>query len=762
MAKHGRKKVSKTAVVGSALATALGIGFAPTLANAAVYAVGVPDWVPTDGFGDAVNILPADPNAVIRAIQNDRAKAAPIVGWGVHEGFSEQQLRPAWVTWINPNPGPIQVNGHRDGQRQEYQCIVFLCGWVEIPQYTGTVTGMNWTVGQWVSPSSPEDVDPGVYLLYLATGGDPALALAPLVNWTAYLSDSHFIGYGDGAIAVGTGYQNFIDLARSGELEPGPALTGPRKIVITDPNDPVTKDVTKAFVKIDEVEYLVLQNAPGLWFAVQPLNPDDFPEAPDLPKLEITPAGVIDVTFLTVHLLRNPGRPNGGLYARFAPAYQELNGVNPVTPERQDVLPPELEGVSLNLADLQLDGLDSGSLEGLAALAEALNGKPAVVTLLKTDTTWQYDILSDAAVTPNPIAWANSAAAALLPLTLGASLLTDPSSLGVTTYTAPDGTVYITVTQDQLPLLAAPRLIAGLLGAATAEEINTPVADALEPVLRLLVNTSYTDVVRNEDGTWTRTLNQMHEPTLFGTRPLTRSQAALLAGDIIAELGRGIGDEYTDVANRIVTRTVNFLRDSGIDVPADLIAAAERLAVEPGKAIKTVSRQLGDGTSKVLGVLDANLPDGPPAPTQEQLADGQRVVGTALKPVKDQADAATAQVNGAIESFTESEPGQALTKTGTRLQNRLNKRVTKTQNSIDKALDRTNKVVTKLGSGDVKGAVKQAGDNAKYRVDRLKKDINNGINKITGTKKQSDSGSGGGSGSGGSSDGGGSSGGGTG
>src|SRR5690606_38648568 len=103
----------------------------------------------------------------------------------------------------------------------------------------------------------------------------------------------------------------------------------------------------------------------------------------------------------------------------------------------------------LNLADLQLDGLDSGSLEGLAALAEALNGKPAVVTLLKTDTTWQYDILSDAAVTPNPIAWANSAAAALLPLTLGASLLTDPSSLGVTTYTAPDGTVYITVTQDQ-------------------------------------------------------------------------------------------------------------------------------------------------------------------------------------------------------------------------------------------------------------------------------------------------------------------------
>ena len=59
------------------------------------------------------------------------------------------------------------------------------------------------------------------------------------------------------------------------------------------------------------------------------------------------------VTLLSLVLVRNPGRVNGGLYSRFAPVYEELTGVNPVTPERQDVLP---EGIDAELITKLLTG----------------------------------------------------------------------------------------------------------------------------------------------------------------------------------------------------------------------------------------------------------------------------------------------------------------------------------------------------------------------------------------------------------------------
>lgn len=755
MGKHRHSKASKAAVAGTALAAAVGMGLTPTIANAVsseTYFIGFPDWLP---IGEG-NTLESNPNTIYQAIL-DAKDNDPLIGWGT----GGVDLNPVWVQWIDGVPvytAPVigQTGSHTEtnpayqpAYNTAYQAALKLPTWlggcggntscatqkalqavanipptITVPDYGITEDGYwtTTTAGQWVTPDDIAALPPlgqTAYALLVAQGGEMG-ALAPLLNWTAYLTNVNLVAYGDGAIAAGQAYQAFIDSARGSTHEGyapvtvGEALTGPRKIILVDPEGKVT------LVSVDTTN-----------------NPLDlptivYPDSGEVPAYQIIQeGGVIDVTLLTLNLLRNPGRANGGLYARFAPIYEALTGVDPVTPDRQDVLP---EGVDPELITNLLTGdtsnLSIDDLGNLQAVLESADGKPIVITI-KTDTTWEYDLLSDAPVTGSPVAWANSAMAALLPLTLGASLL-DGSGLGAKLYTAPDGTIYTTITQDQLPLLAPARLVAGLLSAATGEDINTPVADALEPVLKLLVNTSYTDVVRNEDGTWTRTLDQMHVPTLFGTQTLTRHQAALLAGDIIAELGRGVGSEYTDIVQRVTNRVVNFLEDNDIQVPTEIKNAAAKLATEPGKAIQTVSRQIGDDVSRVLTDIEAKLPEGPAAPTQQQLAAGQREVGKVLRVVKDDVDAGNGQVNDVVEQLGASDAGQAVTKAGERIQADVTKRVTKTQKSLTHAQERANKVADKLKQGDLKGAAKQVGENIKNRVDRLKKDVNNGVDKLKG------------------------------
>ncbi|OMB96182.1 PE-PPE domain-containing protein [Mycobacterium sp. NS-7484] len=557
--------------------------------------------------------------------------------------------------------------------------------------------------------------------------------LAPLVNWTAYIQNVNLIAYGDGAIATGEAYRQFIEAVQNGEIQAGEPKTDGMYIVINPDGQNVIR--------------LVNQNDGSI--LDYPL-PDDleFPEAPEGgPSYIETPGGVIDITLMTMALLRNPGRPNGGLYARFAPIYQELTGINPVSPERTDVLyglPPD---TIAKLVNGDVSGVELSDVGDLLVMLNDANGKPMVITI-KADATWEYDLLSDAPVTANPIAWANSLASSMLVLTYGNELLglatgQEGSGVGVVAYTVPvgeydAGSFYATLTTESLPLLAPARLVAGLFSAATGENVNTPVADALEPLLKLLVNTSYTDVERNEDGTWTRTLDQMHVPTLFGTQTLTREQSALLAGDIIAELGRGVGSEYTDIVQRVTTRVVNFLEDNDIEVPDEVKVAAAKFATEPGEAIRTVSRQIGDNVSKVLTGIEAKLPDAPAAPTQQQLAAGQRETGKVLRAVKDEVDETTTQINEAADEFASSKVGVALKSAGNKVEADVTKRVTKTQKSLTHAQERADKVNAKLKQGDLKGAAKQVGENVKNRVDRLKKDVNNGVSKLTGKDKDKD------------------------
>ncbi|BBZ01354.1 hypothetical protein MCHIJ_07910 [Mycolicibacterium chitae] len=83
-------------------------------------------------------------------------------------------------------------------------------------------------------------------------------------------------------------------------------------------------------------------------------------------------------------------------------------------------------------------------------------------------------------------------------------------------------------------------------------------------------------------------------------------------------------------------------------------------------------------------------------------------------------------------------PRKALQAAADEAGDRAEKRVTKTQNSLRKANERTALVGKELREGDVVGAAKQVGANVQNRVDRLKKDVDNGLSKLRGSHKDSE------------------------
>ncbi|CAJ1510144.1 PE-PPE domain-containing protein [[Mycobacterium] burgundiense] len=620
------------------------------------------------------------------------------------------------------------------------------------------------TFGQWVSPTDDifglQDLDLAALLngdfdlssLSALTGlttrdlayylsGDMGF-LAPLLNWTAYFHNTNLIGYGDGAIAAGLAYQKFIDAVTSGEIKAGAPQTDGRYIVITTDEDGnrVVREVNHT-------------TGDGGWDEVissYPLPGDlVFPDLPaDGPAYSEIPGGVLDIHLFTLALLRNPGRANGGLYARFAPIYEELTGNNPVSPDSQNVLPAGLEG--LDIAKLLLGeggapDITIDDLGNLVAMLEDADGKPMVITI-KTDLTWQYDLLSDAPVTANPLAWANSAAAALLAVNVASALVTyDDGDLDFESYVADDGTIYGTVTLGQLPLLSPIRLLAGAIETATGEDINTPLVDALEPLLKTLTNVAYTDWVRveNPDGTvsYDRTLDQMHVPTLFGTPTMTTAERAQLAGDVIAILGAGLGAEITDINGRFLAGAEKLLGEIDVALPAELKEAWTKTVPRLGSVITEVSAKVGAGVGTVLGgAVDAVEPDAlqqrSNGDRQTQLAAAQRDTDREVKPVKDLdgdvVDPATAtdEVQGGPASGEDSDAEVALAEqqpatsesAGAVGKTRLQDSLTKTRADLKDARD------------EVRANVKQARDNAKANVkkagDNIKKSVKDTAEKV--------------------------------
>lgn len=232
-----------------------------------------------------------------------------------------------------------------------------------------------------------------------------------------------------------------------------------------------------------------------------------------------------NVTNLAVLLVNNPGTPNGGLYARFAPILN-LFGINPVTP-----------------------GGTSASSTGIA-----LNAGTVGLAL-------GYNALSDFPVTLNPFAIANSLLATLLPTYLlgggqieGASLDDIYTKLGLLAALGISSSSYSTFVANDLPLLEPLRLPVRITNAVLNAigipiTLRTPLADALQPALTILVNTGYTDVqTPSEGGTYNRTYDQSGVYTPFLSQaPLTPQEWLQVPGDVVKALIGGFTDEIKKI-----------------------------------------------------------------------------------------------------------------------------------------------------------------------------------------------------------------------
>ncbi|MEI7915220.1 MAG: PE-PPE domain-containing protein [Mycobacteriaceae bacterium] len=271
-----------------------------------------------------------------------------------------------------------------------------------------------------------------------------------------------------------------------------------------------------------------------------------------------------NITNLAVLQVNNPGTPNGGLYARFAPILN-LFGVQAVSAGGASA---SSTGVALNAATI---GLALG-----------------------------YNALSDFPETPNPFSLINSLLATALPThLLGGGTLQGASEdllyakLGTLATLNVPSTSYSTYVSADLPLLEPLRLparvintVLGALGVGLT--VPTPLADALQPALQILVNTGYTDVQTPADGgTYNRTFKSSGEFVPFMSRAvLTPQEWSQVPGDVLRALVVGFQDSFPllRLGQSAPTLTVDGNHLAITYPPAPAAAAAKRTATAPSAA----------------------------------------------------------------------------------------------------------------------------------------------------------------------------------
>jgi hypothetical protein len=237
------------------------------------------------------------------------------------------------------------------------------------------------------------------------------------------------------------------------------------------------------------------------------------------------------LTILPMLLLRNPGRANGGLFARAYP-FARLFGIDTVTPDTEVT---SSGGVPLLGTGLALGG--------------------ANLIPIKIDATVEYDLLSDFAAWPNPFSIANNLMGFLLPTYIlrgvDTSNLTPQLTTQLTDILSKIGTdplalnLYLTLPANSLPLLEPLYLLTDLTNLLTLGAFPNPLgtlANALSPALTSLVNLGYTDAKRMPDGTYIRTLDQAGDPTAFFSFPDVNW--GQVPGDIVNLLVKGFQKEF--------------------------------------------------------------------------------------------------------------------------------------------------------------------------------------------------------------------------
>ena len=244
---------------------------------------------------------------------------------------------------------------------------------------------------------------------------------------------------------------------------------------------------------------------------------------PQIREAALASAADPTVTILVSALLANPGRANGGLFARFYPL-AALAGINTITRDQA--------GTGISLTDNS-------------------------ITPIKVDATVEYNPLSDFPAWLNPVSLANTVAATLLPTYLRGvdtnlrQVIEDETGVDIDHPNVNNipANMYVTLPVSTLPLLeplALPTVGANLLLSSTGVRLNNPLVTALQPVTESLVNLGYTDVEWNPaTSTYDRTLNKGNEVTPFGSLP-KNVHVRDLPGNLIKSLQAGVTKAWND------------------------------------------------------------------------------------------------------------------------------------------------------------------------------------------------------------------------
>lgn len=314
------------------------------------------------------------------------------------------------------------------------------------------------------------------------------------------------------------------------------------------------------------------------------------------------------ITVLPMLLLLNPARPNGGAFARFYPLF-DLLGINTVNPQTQVT-----------------------SSGGLAQLPLGLSLGGANIIPVLIDIGVEYHPMSDLAAWPNPFSLLNNLMAGILPTYMlrGLTLDTVPDQLTEQIDDALENLVdgklalnlYVTLPSATQPLLEPLYLLSDIISITTLGALGVnPVgmlANALAPAVEALNNLGYTDVVRNPDGTYTRTLTEGAIPTPFlsfpsGINPLQ------VPFDILNLLIRGFQKEF--FSGNPTPATPNAILNL-----LDYLTGGDLLGALP---LSGLSGLLNDAVGGLIGNL--NLPAmtpqfAPPGEPAETFASGARML----------------------------------------------------------------------------------------------------------------------------------------
>ena len=269
----------------------------------------------------------------------------------------------------------------------------------------------------------------------------------------------------------------------------------------------------------------------------------------------------------------------------------------------------------------------AGSIVNTTVPAAGVNSSTGITLNTATlDVTWAYDLLSDFPVTLNPFSLTNSLFAALPTNLLGGVSLKgieDTTALGLNVASVlgivnrisgglagvDDGKAwYGTRLPNDLPILKLLRLPSRLINAVFGLDLGTPVADALQPALTILVNTGYSDVVTPADIAADPALAQKYPPydrtfltsgtpeTFLSVAPLTLGEWLQVPGDVIEALITGFRDVFfppapqTPPASVINPAAATVL--SVTQAPAVLAQPVAEVADEPAAEV-AVAMQAG-------------------------------------------------------------------------------------------------------------------------------------------------------------------------